>query len=175
MTNILHFVLNITGNTSNDFLQKLQMSGEVFSPPEPSRAKFTPSRRVFRLSRPLAWTLSSYTKQKNMTLITAGVLYQVKLCQIKCKKNLKRLIKILNLRRTHVFHVLIKYNFIKSEDRGSMKCKRCMHKTSLKFNPQCHIFAGFILKSPLDLIHMVVRGLLKEHYCKAFVKIPKVR
>ena len=27
----------------------------------------------------------------------------------------------------------------------------------------------------LDLIHMVVRGLLKEHYCKAFVKIPKVR
>ena len=33
------------------------MSGEVFSPPEPSRAKFTPSGRVFRLSRPLAWTL----------------------------------------------------------------------------------------------------------------------
>ena len=31
MTNILHFVLNITGNTSNDFLEKLQMSGEVFS------------------------------------------------------------------------------------------------------------------------------------------------
>ena len=29
--------------------------------------------------------------------------------------------------------------------------------------------------SSLDLIHMVVRGLLKEHYCKAFVKIPKVR
>ena len=27
----------------------------------------------------------------------------------------------------------------------------------------------------LDLIHMVVRGLLKEHYCKAFVKIRKVR
>ena len=27
--------------------------------------------------------------------------------------------------------------------------------------------------SSLDLIHMVVRGLLKEHYCKAFVKIPK--
>ena len=26
----------------------------------------------------------------------------------------------------------------------------------------------------LDLIHMVVRGLLKEHYCEAFVKIPKV-
>ena len=24
----------------------------------------------------------------------------------------------------------------------------------------------------LDLIYMVVRGLLKEHYCKAFVKIP---
>ena len=38
-----HFVFNITGNTSSDFLQKLQMSGEVFSPPEPSRAKFTPS------------------------------------------------------------------------------------------------------------------------------------
>ena len=59
VTNILHFVLNITGNTSNDLLQKLQMSGEVFSPPEPSRAKFTPSGRVFRLSRPLAWTLIS--------------------------------------------------------------------------------------------------------------------
>ena len=29
--------------------------------------------------------------------------------------------------------------------------------------------------SSLDLIHMVVRGLLKEHYCKTFVKIPKVR
>ena len=25
------------------------------------------------------------------------------------------------------------------------------------------------------LVRMVVRGLLKEHYCKAFVKIPKVR
>ena len=35
-----HFVFNITGNTSSDFLQKLQMSGEVFSPPEPSRANF---------------------------------------------------------------------------------------------------------------------------------------
>ena len=33
------------------------MSGEAFSPPEPSRAKFTPSGQVFRLSRPLAWTL----------------------------------------------------------------------------------------------------------------------
>ena len=52
-----HFVFNITGNTSSDFLQKLQMSGEVFSPQEPSRAKFTPSGRVFRLGRPLAWTL----------------------------------------------------------------------------------------------------------------------
>ena len=29
--------------------------------------------------------------------------------------------------------------------------------------------------SSLDLIHMVVRGLLKEHYCKAFVRISKVR
>ena len=29
--------------------------------------------------------------------------------------------------------------------------------------------------SSLDLIHMVVRGLLKERYCKAFVKIPNVR
>ena len=28
--------------------------------------------------------------------------------------------------------------------------------------------------SSLDLIHMVVRGLLKEHYCKTFVKIPKI-
>ena len=26
--------------------------------------------------------------------------------------------------------------------------------------------------SSLDLIHRVVRGLLKKHYCKAFVKIP---
>ena len=52
-----HFVFDLTGNTSSDFLQKLQMSGEVFSPREPSRAKFSPSGRVFRLSRPLAWTL----------------------------------------------------------------------------------------------------------------------
>ena len=29
--------------------------------------------------------------------------------------------------------------------------------------------------SSLNLIHMVVRGLLKEHYCKAIVKILKVR
>ena len=53
-----HFVFNITSNTSSDFLQKLQMSGEVFSPPGPSRAKFTPLGRVFRLSRPLACTLA---------------------------------------------------------------------------------------------------------------------
>ena len=26
-----------------------------------------------------------------------------------------------------------------------------------------------------DLIFMVVRGLLKEHHCKAFVKIPQVK
>ena len=52
-----HFVFNITGNTSSDFLQKLQVSGEVFLPPEPSRAKFTPSGRVLRLSCPLDWTL----------------------------------------------------------------------------------------------------------------------
>ena len=52
------FGFNITGNTSSNFLQKLQMSGEVFSPREPSRAKFTPSGQVFCLSRPLAWTLS---------------------------------------------------------------------------------------------------------------------
>ena len=52
-----YFVFNITSNTSSNFLQTLQMSGEVFSPPEPSRAKFTPSGRVFRFSRPLAWTL----------------------------------------------------------------------------------------------------------------------
>ena len=26
--------------------------------------------------------------------------------------------------------------------------------------------------SSLDIIRMVVRGLFKEHYCKAFVKIP---
>ena len=55
--NYFHFVFNITGNTSSDFLQKIQMSGKVFSPREPSRAKFTPSGRVFRLSRPPAWTL----------------------------------------------------------------------------------------------------------------------
>ena len=29
--------------------------------------------------------------------------------------------------------------------------------------------------SSLDLIHVVVRGLLKQHYCKAFVKIPNIR
>ena len=27
----------------------------------------------------------------------------------------------------------------------------------------------------LDLIHMIARGLLKEHYCKAIVQIPKAR
>ena len=55
-----HFVFNTTGNTSSDFLQKLQMSGEVFSPREPFRVKFTPSGRVFCLSRPLAWTLAAF-------------------------------------------------------------------------------------------------------------------
>ena len=43
------------------------MSGEVFSPPEPSWVKFTPPGRVFRLSSPLAWTLgctcNNVTKQ----------------------------------------------------------------------------------------------------------------
>ena len=61
-----HFAFNITRDTSSDFLQKLQISGEVFSPPEPSRAKFTPSGRVFRLSRPLAWTLHSRTTCGNI-------------------------------------------------------------------------------------------------------------
>ena len=32
-----------------------------------------------------------------------------------------------------------------------------------------------IKSSSLDLSQMVVRGLLEEHYCKAFVKIPKIR
>ena len=64
-----HFVFTIPGNTSSDFLQKLQMSGEVFSPPEPSRAKFTPSGRVFRLSRPLAWTLYLVI---SLLVLTAG-------------------------------------------------------------------------------------------------------
>ena len=67
-TNILHIVFNVTRNTSSDFLQKLQMSGEVFSPPEPSRAKFTPSGRVFRLSRLLAWTLPDQTTPADLGL-----------------------------------------------------------------------------------------------------------
>ena len=46
-------------------------------------------------------------------------------------------------------------------------CKCCMQE-KLTFHLPWH---GI---SSLDLIHMVVRGLLKEHYCKAFVKICKV-
>ena len=41
----------------------------------------------------------------------------------------------------------------------------------LTFRLPCQL----IKVSSLDLIHMFVRGLLKEHYCKDFVKIPKVR
>ena len=76
MTNILHFVFNITGNTSSDFLQKLQMSGEVFSPPEPSRAKFTLSGRVFRLSRPLAWTLRCHEPER-IDISTGGSISEI--------------------------------------------------------------------------------------------------
>ena len=49
-------------------------------------------------------------------------------------------------------------------------CKCCMQE-KLTF----HLPWQLIKFSSLDLIHMVVRGLLKEHYCKAFVKITKVR
>ena len=38
-----------------------------------------------------------------------------------------------------------------------------------------HLQWQLIKFSNLDLIRMVVRGLLKERYCKAFVKKPKVR
>ena len=38
-----------------------------------------------------------------------------------------------------------------------------------------HLRWQLIKFSSLDLIQMVVRELLNEHYCKAFVKIPKVR
>ena len=73
-----YFVFNITGNTSSDFLQKLQMSGEVFSPREPSRAKFTASGRVFRLSRPLAWTLDSLKKKSdNYILMNSREIIQI--------------------------------------------------------------------------------------------------
>ena len=72
VTNILHFVFNITGNTSSDFLQKLKMSGKVFSPPEPSRVKFTPSGRVFPLSRPLAWTLERINNKKKVKIKHQG-------------------------------------------------------------------------------------------------------
>ena len=54
----LHFVFNITANTSSDFYKSYRrLQAKLFSPPEPSRTKFTPSGRVFRPSRPLAWTL----------------------------------------------------------------------------------------------------------------------
>ena len=49
-------------------------------------------------------------------------------------------------------------------------CKCCMQE-QLTF----HVPWQLIMFSSLDLIHMVVRGLLTEHYCKAFVKIPKAR
>ena len=48
-------------------------------------------------------------------------------------------------------------------------CKNCMQE-KLTF----HLPWQLIKFSSLGLIHLVVRGLLKEHYCKAFVKIPKV-
>ena len=48
-------------------------------------------------------------------------------------------------------------------------CKCCMQK-KLTFRLPWQL----IKLSSLDLIHMVVRGLHKKHYCKAFVKIPKV-
>ena len=47
-------------------------------------------------------------------------------------------------------------------------CKCCMQE-KLTFGLPWQL----IKFSSLDLIHMAVRGLLKEHYCKAFVKIPK--
>ena len=47
-------------------------------------------------------------------------------------------------------------------------CKSCMQE-KLTF----HLPWQLIKFSSLDLFHVVVRGLLKEHYCKAFVKIPK--
>ena len=46
-------------------------------------------------------------------------------------------------------------------------CKCCMQE-KLTF----HLPWQLIKFSSLDIIHIVVRGLLKEHYCKAFVKIP---
>ena len=49
-------------------------------------------------------------------------------------------------------------------------CKCCMQE-KLTFRLPWQL----IKVSSLDLIHMVVRGPLKEHYCKTFVKIPKVR
>ena len=48
-------------------------------------------------------------------------------------------------------------------------CKCCMQE-KLTFRLPWQL----IKFSSLDLIYMAVRGLLKEHYCKAFVKIPKV-
>ena len=45
-------------------------------------------------------------------------------------------------------------------------CKCCMQEKLTFLLPW-----QLIKFSSLDLIHMVVRGLLKEHYCKAFVKI----
>ena len=35
-----------------------------------------------------------------------------------------------------------------------------------------HLQWQLIKFNSLDLIHMVDRGLLKEHYCKTFVKMP---
>ena len=54
----LHFVFNITANTSSDFYKSYRrLQAKLFSPPEPSRVKFTTSGRVFHPSGPLAWTL----------------------------------------------------------------------------------------------------------------------
>ena len=47
-------------------------------------------------------------------------------------------------------------------------CKACKKKLTFRLPRRLLKFRR------LDLIHINVRGLLKEHYCKAFVKIPKV-
>ena len=100
--------------------------------------------------KPVSASPSSQTKPKKTYLLALLVFYfKLNWAKLNAKKILEIDKKKLNSGRTHVFHVFTKYNFIKFEDRWSTKCKRYLHKTSLKFDPLCHTFAAFLLKSPI--------------------------
>ena len=76
------------------------------------------------------------------------------------------------------------YTFFKPEAHGPQRSPECTAMKAIFSQNTVNVACKkktfplpwqLIKFSSLDLIHMVVRGLLKEHYCKAFVNIPKVR